>query len=78
MERKINFYFDDEDDVLDISFGKPRKAVSKELKNDIAIRVDPKTGEVVGITVLNFTKRFRLTRKREEIELPIKITVHAE
>ena len=75
MEGKINFFFDEEGDVLDITFGKPRKAVAKELKNDIAIRIDPKSGEIVGIVILNFMKRFRLKKKTEKIELPIKVTI---
>jgi len=74
-ERKIGFFFDEEGDVLDITFGKPRKAVAKELKNDIAVRVDPKSGEVVGIVILNFMKRFRLSKKTERIELPVKVTI---
>lgn len=75
MEEKISFFFDEEGDVLDITFGKTRKAVAKELKNDIAIRVDPKTGEIVGIVILNFMKRFRLKKKAEKIELPVKVTI---
>ena len=75
MEGKINFFFDEEGDMLDITIGKPRKAVAKELKNDIAIRVDPERGEIVGIVILNFMKRFRLKKKPEKIELPLKITI---
>ena len=75
MEGKINFFFDEESDMLDITIGKPRKAVAKELKNDIAIRVDPESGEIVGIVILNFMKRFRLKKKPEKIELPLKITI---
>lgn len=75
MEGKINFFFDEEGDVLDITFGEPRKAVAKELKNDIAVRVDPKSGEIVGIVILNFTKRFRLRKRIEKIELPFKATI---
>ena len=74
-ERKIGFYFDEEGDVLDITFGEHRKAVAKELKNDIAIRMDPKTGEIVGIVILNFMKRFRLKKKIEKIELPVKVKI---
>ena len=74
-ERKIGFYFDEEGDVLDITFGKPRKAVAKELKNDIAVRVDPESGEVVGIVILNFMKRFRMRKRTERIELPVKVTI---
>lgn len=61
--------------MLDITFGEPRKAVSKELKNDIVIRVDPESGEVVGFTILNFIKRFRSKKKPEEISLPVKVTI---
>jgi len=71
----MNFYFDEEGDVLDITFGKPRKAVAKELKNDIAVRVDPESGEVVGIVILNFMKRFRMRKRTEKIELPVKVTI---
>jgi uncharacterized protein YuzE len=75
LEGKINFFFDEEGDMLDITIGKPRKAVARELKNDIAIRVDPESGEIVGIVILNFMKRFRLKKKPEKIELPLKITI---
>jgi uncharacterized protein YuzE len=64
----MNFFFDEEGDVLDITFGKPRKAVAKELKNDIAVRVDPKTGEIVGIVILNFMKRFKLKKRKSNFQ----------
>jgi uncharacterized protein YuzE len=75
MEGKINFFFDEEGDVLDITIGKPKKAVAKELKNDIAIRCDLETGEIVGIVILNFKKRFKQKKKPEEIELPLNISI---
>ena len=62
-------------DVFGINIGKPRKAVAKELKNVIAIRVDFKSGEIVGIVILNFMKRFRLKKKPEKIELPVRVTI---
>ena len=71
----MNFFFDEEGDVLDISVGKPKKAVTKELKNDIAIRCDPVTGEIVGIVILNFRKRFEGKNKPEKIDIPLKVTI---
>lgn len=71
----MTFFFDQKGDALDISFGEPRKAVYKELKNDIAIRVDPESGEIVGLTILNVTKRFSLKKKPEEIKLPIRLQI---
>jgi len=75
LEGKINFFFDEESDVLDITIGKPKKAVAKELKNDIAVRCDPTTGEIVGIVILNFRKRFEGKNKPEKIDLPLNITI---
>jgi len=49
--------------------------VAKELKNDIAVRVDPKSGEIVDIVILNFMKRFRLRKRAEKIELPVKVKI---
>ena len=53
---KMMFYYDEEGDVLDISIGKPKKAKSEEIGNDIIVRKDKK-GNVVGFTILNFEKR---------------------
>ena len=70
MEKMI-FWFDKEGDVLDISIGKPKNSVSKEIGGDILLRVDPATNNVVGFTILNFERRFKGSKKPEEISLPI-------
>lgn len=75
MEGNLSFFFDEEGDVLDITVGKPKKAVTKELRDDIAIRCDPVTGEIVGITILNFRKRFEGKNKPETIDLPLNVTI---
>jgi len=62
MEKRLKMFFDKEGDVLDITIGDPREAISKEVGDDILIRVDPKTSEVLGITILNFEKRFEQTK----------------
>lgn len=58
MEKKLKFLFDKKGDVLDIAIGKPRKAISKEIGNDVVVQIDPKTKEILGFTILNFEKRF--------------------
>ena len=68
---KMMFWFDKEGDVLDISIGKPKAAISKEIGDDIILRVDPETREVIGFTILNFEKRFEGSKKPEQISLPI-------
>ncbi len=58
MERELRLSFDKEGDVLDISLGEPKGAISKEIGDDILIRLDPETDEILGFTILNFEKRF--------------------
>ena len=69
MDKKLIFSFDKEGDVLDISIGKPRKAISEEIKEDIFVRKNPKTKEIVGFMILNFEKRFKKLGKQQEIPL---------
>ena len=68
---KLRFWFDEAGDVLDISIGKPRAAVSKELEDDIVVRINPRTKKVVGFTILNFTERFRHAKSAKGIYTPI-------
>ena len=70
MEEGLRFSFDKEADVLDISIGKPTKAISKEIEDDFFVRVDPETQKVVGFSILNFEKWFKKDRDRKII--PIK------
>jgi uncharacterized protein YuzE len=39
---KMRFFYDEEGDVLDISIGKPKKAKSQEIGNDVIVRKDSK------------------------------------
>ncbi len=58
MAEKINFYYDKANDILDISAGKSKKAISQESGNDVLVRVSPTTNKIIGFTVLNFERRF--------------------
>ncbi len=69
MEKKLKFFFDKKGDVLDITIGKPRKAISREIGNDVVIRIDPKTKEILGFTILNFEKRFEHRDKSETLPI---------
>lgn len=64
MEKKMKFFFDKEGDILDISLGEPEEATSKEIGDDIIIRMNSEN-EIVGLTVLNFEKRFEKTNKED-------------
>ncbi|HYL64002.1 MAG TPA: DUF2283 domain-containing protein [Candidatus Methylomirabilis sp.] len=54
---KINY--DPQGDVLYCSFGEPREAIGVETDEGIILRQDPETDDVVGITVVDFSKRFQ-------------------
>ena len=70
MEKaKIIMSYDKEADTIYISFGKPRKAISEEIDQNVVVRRDPKTSETVGITITNFSKYFE-TKKQMRIEIP--------
>lgn len=50
--------YDRDADVLYCSFGEPREAISVETQSGIIVRKDPENEEVIGITIVNFFKRF--------------------
>ena len=53
-----------------ISIGSPKEAISKEVNDDILVRVQPETEEIVGFTILNFAERFSGLKKEQSV--PIK------
>jgi len=55
---KIEYDYDKYSDVLYISFGKPKKAISKELESGVIVRFDPFTSKCLGVTVVDFRETF--------------------
>ncbi len=62
--RSITWEYDEEGDVLYLSVGEPKPAVSVDLGEGIIARYDQESREVVGITVLGL--RERLVNELEE------------
>lgn len=69
--KKLCYAYDREADVMYFYFDRPRKAKTIELNDDFLLRLDPKTQEVVGMTVVSFSRHFPFLRGRvpEEGEL---------
>lgn len=65
---KLAISYDKEADVVYINFEDRRKAVGDEIEDGVFARYDPKTRELVGLTILNFAKLFG--REFREIEVP--------
>lgn len=57
MGKQLDVDYDPEGDVLYISFGPPQPAVSDEVEPGVYLRRDPDTDEIVGVTVIDFSKR---------------------
>lgn len=69
MQSSTQLFYDREADVLYLSIGEPRRAVSCEIGDDVLLRVDPETDAVVGLTIMNLSSRF------SEIEAPQSLPV---
>ena len=50
-------HYDSETDVLYISFGELRPSEGLDIGNGTILRIDPETEGVVGLTILDFSKR---------------------
>ena len=60
--KKVNICYDEEGDILEILFGEPQEEISEELDDDVVLHKNFE-GEIVGLTVLNFKKRFKQATK---------------
>jgi uncharacterized protein YuzE len=58
MRKEVQFHYDREADVLYLSLGKPPKAKTVETGEDFILRLHPKNGQAVGMTIINFSKHF--------------------
>lgn len=73
--KKMQFYYDQEADVLYLSKGKPsKKDMSEEVGEDVVMRFKPKTKEVTGITVINFSKRSN--KNSSDVSLPFEVELY--
>ncbi len=57
LEKKLNWDYDEEADVLYISIGKPRKALGIDIGEGAIVRYVEKTREVVGLTLIGVKAR---------------------
>lgn len=68
----LNLYYDNEADVLYFSKGSPSAGdISDETEDEMIIRKNPRTKEVTGFTILNFSKRSKKAAK--SIKLPVEV-----
>jgi len=69
----LAFSYAPSSDEMNIHFGEPRPAIAKEIDDEVYLRIDPKTREVVGLTVLHFRARFGKAKARPfSLVLPVR------
>jgi len=56
-KKKVRILYYKPSDELNILLGEPRDSVLQEIADEIYVRLDPQTNEVLGFTVLNFEER---------------------
>ena len=56
-ERARVIHYDPGADVLYVSFGEPRPAEGVDIGGRTILRVNPETDELIGLTILDFSKR---------------------
>ena len=67
--REITFDYDKEADVLYVSFGKPKEAITEE-RGNMGVRISEKTKEIVGVTIIEFLKTFGKKHAPIRISVP--------
>lgn len=55
---QLTVSYDKDADVLYITEGKPRQTVGEMMDDGVIVRRDPRTKEVVGFTIVDFTEHF--------------------
>jgi uncharacterized protein YuzE len=55
-EREVNWRYDKEADVLDVSFGSPQASLTLDLGGGIFARYIKETGEITGLTILGISE----------------------
>ena len=56
---QLSIDYDRTTDVLYLSIGEPRPALTVEDRDGLLIRKDIKSGQPIGVTILNYESRFR-------------------
>lgn len=69
MEKIIRCSYNKQADELNISLGKPQKAISLEVGEEVYVRLQPKTKKILGFTILNFEAR--AAKEEKTFSLPL-------
>ena len=71
MEQNLKLLYDQEADALYVSQGRPEYTDYVELDENVILRLDPTTKEIVGFTIINFAALF--SQREPTLSLPIDV-----
>lgn len=74
--KNLTLFYDVEADILEISAGLPRSAVSHLLQDDCLIRLDPVSKEIIGLSILNFKGWARTAKTPKALPLQGEFRLH--
>ena len=55
--KHMSLQYDRNADVCYLSYGEPRPSVCEEADDGVLVRIDPESGQVTGVTIVDFTRR---------------------
>ena len=67
----MKIFYDREADVLYVNRGKPEYTDYVEHSDDVILRLDPETKQLIGFTIIDFSQHF--AKQESDITLPFGI-----
>lgn len=58
LNEQLEVSYDNEADVLYVSKGHPKDAISEMMEDGVLVRKDPESKKVIGITILDFISQY--------------------
>ena len=71
MGKIIRYSYDPKSDELNITLGESKRAIHAELGGEVYVKLDPKTKDVLGLTILHFEERLKLGKRGKRYTLPL-------
>ena len=68
--KKLNIYYDEEGDFIEVSFGEPKPSYGEYKGDDTFEMRDRETNEIIGYTFHNVSKRKENNPRNIQVEIP--------
>lgn len=72
-KKSFNLKYDPKSDILSVAFGAAIRAISVEQQPEVFARINPRTQEIVGITILGFKENFLSKKQDLTVKQPLSL-----